>query len=207
MMSRAVAIAVGRRILNPLELLLHFRPVFVESIGHAGLGRGDDVGPGEHIEPAPARQIANVDPVRAWGLEHVDIPVIHAAMDRDIAHVPLGGRGRVFARNVHDSQNRPGGMPVLPESGPGPRQGRAGELPVGVQPVRVARQDDDPIFLASVVQCLCGCGRCGRRLAACTPPGGRRGFLRACAAAAASASSSYAARTAADRELDNARIN
>ena len=89
--------------MDPLELFLHVRPVFIEGVGHAGLGGRDDVGAGQYVKFSPARHITNVDPVGTRRLEHIDVPVVDASVDRDIAHLTLGSRRRVLAGNIHDS--------------------------------------------------------------------------------------------------------
>ncbi len=95
--------------------------------------------------------------------------------------MPLGRRGGVLARDVHHPQDWPCRMPVVPQRGLRPGQRRSAQLPVSMQPVRIAGQDDDPIFLMRMVQrvdqgrcrcdaegrrghchCHCGPSRCGR---------------------------------------------
>ncbi len=134
-MGGAIAIAVGRRILDSLKLLLNVRPVFVKRVGHSRLGSGDDIGPSEHIKPPLAREVADIDSVRARRLENVDVPVVNAAMNRDVTNVSLRGGGCVFAGDIHDAENGAGGVPVLTERGPGTRQGRTAQFPVCMQPV------------------------------------------------------------------------
>ncbi len=43
-------------------------------------------------------------------------------------------------------------MPILPEGGPSARERGAAELPVGMKPVGITREDDDAVFLAGVVE-------------------------------------------------------
>ncbi len=84
------AVAVRARVMNPLELLLYVAPVFIERIGDSGPGRGDDVGPRQHVEFAAPGDVSDVDSIRPRRLEHVDVPVVHATVNRDVADVPLG---------------------------------------------------------------------------------------------------------------------
>ena len=86
------------------------------------------------------------------GLRDVDVPVVDAAVDLDVADVPLGGGGRVLAGDVHQAEDRLGGVPLLAQGGLGPGQGGPAQLPVGVQPVRVADHGDDPVLDAGVIE-------------------------------------------------------
>ena len=83
------------------------------------MGVRDDVGAGQDEELAAAREVADVDPERPGRVGDVDVPVVHAAVDLDVADVPLGGRGRVLAGDVHQPEDRPGGVPLLAERGLG----------------------------------------------------------------------------------------
>ena len=63
------------------------------------------------------------------GLDDVDVPVVHAAVDLDVADVPLGGAGRVLAGHVHQAEDRPGGVPLLARGRPGPGPESTGSAP------------------------------------------------------------------------------
>ncbi len=75
-------------------------------------------------------------------------------MDRDITHLALGGGGGIFAGDIHEPEDRSGRMPILTQGGLGSGQGGPAQLPVGMQPIRIAGQDDDPILLAGVIQVM-----------------------------------------------------
>ena len=146
------AVGAPRLAVEPLELLLDVRPALVEDVGRPRLGGGDDVRPGQDEELAAAGEIADVDAVRPGGRLDVDEPVVHAAVDLDVADVPLGRAGRVLAGHVHQAEDRPGGVPLLPERGLRPRQGRTAQLPVGMEPVRVAGDRDDLVLDAGMIE-------------------------------------------------------
>ena len=105
--------------MNPLELFLDVRPVFVKSVGDSGGGVVTTFDRAEHVEFSAPRDVADVDSVGAGRLEHIDIPVVHAAVDRNISDVLFGGGGGVFTGDIHDSQDGACLVPILPH-------GRAG---------------------------------------------------------------------------------
>ena len=51
-----------------------------------------------------------------------------------------------------EPEERPRRVPLLPERGLRPGQGRTAQLPVGVQPVRVAGHGDDPVLDAGMIE-------------------------------------------------------
>src|SRR5262249_46641495 len=106
----------------------------------------DDVGTREHIETAPAREVADVHAEGARRALHVDVPVVAAAVDFDVAHNRFGRAGGVLAADVEQPEDRLGPVPSLGEGGLGPLDGQPGQFPVGVQPVRVADHDDNAVL-------------------------------------------------------------
>ena len=84
----------------------------------------------------------------------VDVPVVAAAVDVDVADDRFGGAGRVVAADVEQAQDRLGAVPVLAEGGLGPLDGLAGQFPVGVQPVGIADHDDDAVLAVAGGQVL-----------------------------------------------------
>ncbi len=149
----SIGVAADRRGgLDPVELLLDVDPVLIEGVRDPGLGRRHHIRARQHVEPPAPGQVSDVDPIGSGRLEHVDVPVVDAAMDRDVANLTLGRGGRILAGDVHDSQDRPRRMPILAEGRLGPGQGGPTELPVRMEPERIAGQDDDPILLAGVIQ-------------------------------------------------------
>ena len=137
-------------------------PVFVDDVADAGPRRGDDVGAGQDVEPAAAGEIADVHAEGARRIADVDVPVVAAAVDVDVAEDRFGGAGRVVAADVEQAQDRLGGVPFLAQGGLGALDGVAGQLPVAVQPVRIAHHDDDAILAVAGRQIL---GHLGRQVA------------------------------------------
>ena len=81
------------------------------------------------------------------------------------------GRG-ILAGDVHEPENRLGAVPFLAQRGLGAGQGGPAQFPVSVQPVGIAGQNDDAVFLAGVIQRVRhrdGARTCGGR------PGSARG--------------------------------
>ena len=84
----------------------------------------------------------------------VDVPVVAAAVDVDVAERRFGGAGGVVAADVEQAKDRLGAVPFLAEGGLGPLDGVARQFPVAVQPVRVADHDDDAVLAVAGRQVL-----------------------------------------------------
>src|SRR5262249_39482733 len=76
---------------------------------------------------------------------HVDVPVVAAAVDVDVADHALGGAGDVLAGDVEDAQDGLGGVPVLAEGGLGAADGLARQPPVAGEPGGGAYHDHDAV--------------------------------------------------------------
>src|SRR5262249_58972364 len=125
----------------------------------AGRRRADHVGAGQDVEAPAPRQVADVHAEGARRVGNLDVPVVAAAVDVDVLDDRFGGAGCLLAGDVEQPQDRPGPVPVLPQGGLGPLDGLAGQLPVGVQPVRVADHDDDAVAAVAGGQVLGHAGR------------------------------------------------
>src|SRR5262249_40393188 len=104
--GRAVAVAVAARLaIDLLELFLHAGPILVEHVSNTGLRRADHVGAREDEKLPAASEVADIDAERARGRRHVDVPVIHATMNFDVADMPLGRRRGVFASDIEHAKD------------------------------------------------------------------------------------------------------
>src|SRR5262249_51052271 len=130
------------------------RPVLVDDVADTGPRGADDVGAGQDVEASAACQVADVHAVRARRVVDVDVPVVAAAGDVDVADRRFRGAGRVVTADVEEAQDGPGGVPLLPKRRLRALDGLAGQLPVGVQPVRVADHDDDAVLTVAGGQVL-----------------------------------------------------
>src|SRR5262249_13282241 len=145
--ARRRRIVAARHRVNAVGLArVEVRPVLVEHVADAGPRRGHHVGARQHVEPAAAGGAAEVHPERPRGGVDVDAPVVAAAVDLDVAGDPLRVGGRVVAGHVEKPKDRPGGVPLLTQGGLGPLDGLVRQLPVTVQPVRVADHADDAVL-------------------------------------------------------------
>ena len=100
---------------------------------------------------------------------------------RNVANLALGGRRGVLAGDVHQAEDRLGAVPFLAKSRLSPRQSGPAQFPVGMQPVRVAGENDDPVLLAGMVKRVRHRGRGGdhgTRPAVPAPPSRDCGFGR-----------------------------
>src|SRR5579875_3791718 len=70
-------------------------PIFVDDIADAGPRRGDDVGTGQGVESAALGQIADVHAEGARWIGHIDVPVVAAAVDVDVADNRFTGAGGI----------------------------------------------------------------------------------------------------------------
>src|SRR5262249_56976395 len=116
-------------------------PVLVDGVADAGPRGGDDVGAGQDVELAVAGQVADVHAVGARRVGDVEVPVVAAAVDVDVADDGLGGAGSVVAADVEEAGDGPGAVPVLAEGRLGPLDGPAGPPPRTVAPRRVPGHD------------------------------------------------------------------
>src|SRR5262249_43134732 len=76
----------------------------------------------------------------------VDVPVVAAAVDVDVAEGRFGGAGGVVAGDVEQPQDGLGGVPLLAQGRLRPLDGLTGQFPVGVPPVGVADHGDDAVL-------------------------------------------------------------
>src|SRR5439155_9681236 len=95
---------------------------------------------------AAGGQVADVHTEGLGRIADIDVPVVAAAVDFDVAEDGLGGAGRVLATHIKQAENRLGRVPLLAERGFGAADGVPRQLPVGVQPIRIADHDDDAVF-------------------------------------------------------------
>src|SRR5262249_9032965 len=89
---------------------------------------------------------ANIDTEGTRGIANVDVPVVTAAVDLDVAHHRLGGSRGIVAADVEQTEDRLGGVPFLTEGRLGALYGVPGQLPITVQPVRIADHRNDTIL-------------------------------------------------------------
>ena len=108
--------------------------------------RAHDVAPRQAEEPAAGRQIADVQLIALGRIVDVDVPVVHAAVDFDVADGLPGRGGRAVAEHLAQPQHRPRPVPILPQSDLRPLDALAAEFPVGVQPVGIADHDHQAIL-------------------------------------------------------------
>src|SRR5208282_5508970 len=95
-------------------------PIAVEVLGRSGRGRTHRIAAGEAIEAVAGRQVADFHLVALGRILHVDVPIVHAAVDLDIADGLPRCAGRAVAADLMEPQYRPGGVPMLPHRHLGP---------------------------------------------------------------------------------------
>src|SRR5262249_3848475 len=96
--------------------------------------------------PPAAGQVADVHPEGARRVIDVDVPVVAAAVDLDVADLLFAAVRGLPAGDVEQPQDRPGVVPLVAQGRLGPLDGLGGQLPVAVQPVRVAHHQDDAVL-------------------------------------------------------------
>ena len=85
------------------------------------------------------------------GILDVDVPVVHPAVDVDVADAgPRRGRRAVLG-DLEQSEDGPGAVPVLAHGRLGTLDAPGGQFPVGVQPVGIADHDDEPVGRGGLV--------------------------------------------------------
>src|SRR5437667_3255092 len=90
-------------------------PVFVSDDAHARAWRGHNVGARQHVEPASRRDIADIDAEGLGWIADVDVPIVAAAVNVNIADNRLGRAGDAVAADIEEAENRPGAVPFLAE--------------------------------------------------------------------------------------------
>ena len=142
-------IAAAHRV-DAVEVLGDFGPVLVEAVRGAALRRADDVAPREAIKAVAGGQVADLDLVALRRVLDVDVPVVHAAVDFDVANQLAGGGRGAVAADLVEPEDGMGFVPMLAHGRPGPVDPPPAEFPIGVQPVGIADHDDQPVLAVAV---------------------------------------------------------
>ena len=142
----AVFIVTAAERVDAVEILCDAGPVAVLRAGGPGLGCDDDVAQGQSEERSVLGEVTDVDLETFWRVIDVDVPIINAAVNLDIAkHDPLGVGGSFFGEFV-EAEYGDGAMPMLAERGACPGDALARDFPGGVEPVGIADHDDAAVF-------------------------------------------------------------
>ena len=98
---------------DAFKILGHLGPVFIEGVFLAGRGRCDHVAPGQAEELAVDGQVTDFQLKSLGRFAYVDVPIIHAAVNFNVADYFSGGYDRPVAKHLEQSQYRTRGVPVL----------------------------------------------------------------------------------------------
>lgn len=137
------------------------------------------VAPGKSMESALPREIADFDTEICRRIGGFKVPTSHRPMDwNHFGDRFRMGRGGNIG-DLQESQNRTRVMPMFRQGGLGPFNAASGDLPSGLQPVRIANHQEDLVLCIAGATCgkvpqLFSIGLSHSNPALC---GGRRTFL------------------------------
>ena len=92
------------------------------------------------------REVADVELIAFRGVVHVDVPVVHPAVNLHVSDRLPGGGGRAVAEDLVQPQHGPRPVPILSQGHLRPFDALPAEFPVGVQPVGIADHDDQAVL-------------------------------------------------------------
>ena len=135
-------VATGERI-NPFVIFGNVGPVIVDAVALADARGFDDVGSAQRMELV-ADGVADGNAEAARRVVDVDVPIVDAAVDHDVSQHRLGGVV-VDIADRHHSQGRHGEVPILSQGDFGTLNAGRRDLPIGLQPIRVADHQDHSV--------------------------------------------------------------
>src|SRR5262249_8490345 len=122
-------------------------------------GGGTQVGGAQQEKRPGAGEVADVEGEGGGGIGDVHIQIFATAVNIDVANNGFGGVGDIATADIEHAEDGPGGVPFLPQSGFGTRDGMPRQLPVAVEPVRIADHDDNAVPAITRPQSLGHVGR------------------------------------------------